>query len=171
VSKIRNHNTAPGHLLTELRIMRTDALSGIRTGEFGKLMEDSYRAAIDESGVYCQPNSWFSQLSLTIDLRLGKGSHARRKAIINGRVGDGRLFRDLSIKVKETFDGSAETLEATLQDVVDGQLKAIMNTVNILRHENAALEGETDPEFRRRVGRGVADAKEGLQRIQTLVGI
>ncbi|KAK5636992.1 hypothetical protein RRF57_012704 [Xylaria bambusicola] len=117
-------------LKVNLRTLRTDALSGIRTSFIGKAMENAYNNA---------------------RLECGGGSDARRKAIINSAARRPGLFIDLLRSFKRDFDEYVNDAQDKIQEVASSHFDAIRDTFDIVRNENAALECEMDPEFRRRV--------------------
>ncbi|KAI1339281.1 hypothetical protein F5Y15DRAFT_423997 [Xylariaceae sp. FL0016] len=126
----------------KLDILRTDALSGIRTSFIGEAMKDAYRMSCQEHGT---------------------GSHARRKAIINRVVQSDRLFRDLSSKLKTSFHALSDVFQDRISNIVSEHTDAIRGTLDIVRSENIAEESERDPEFRARVEEAVRAAKEEMR--------
>ncbi|KAI0003171.1 hypothetical protein F4779DRAFT_602144 [Xylariaceae sp. FL0662B] len=128
-----------------LDTLRTDALSSIRSSFLGKAMEDSYRACIYESG---------------------RGSDARRKAIINNAVRRESLFADLLQEFRKSFGELAAEFQESVQDAARTHLDNIRATLDIVRSDNVALESETDPGFRARVEAEVMAAKDEMKRLQ-----
>jgi hypothetical protein len=133
---------------TELSTLRTVALSGIRTSLIGQLMEDSYRECNAEGG---------------------RGSDARRKAIINRKLGNEATFESLQLSLKNNFKARVESLQSDIQTAIAIHLAVIRNTLDIVRNENIALESEREPEFRARVEREVRIAKDEIRRIQDAI--
>ncbi|SPO03125.1 uncharacterized protein DNG_05807 [Cephalotrichum gorgonifer] len=115
---------------TALSTLRTDALSGIRTSMIGRAMEPSYDQA---------------------NFDRGDGSDDRRKDVINRRLADPQLFRDLNTEFKQRFGTLATELQTDIQTTIEKHLSIIVGTLNIVRDENVALESESDQAFRRRV--------------------
>lgn len=56
-------------------------------------------------------------------------------------------------------------LQADLQDIIGSHMSVIVNTLNIVRNENVALESESDQEFRQRVESGMGAIKNEIQQI------
>ncbi|KAI0975511.1 hypothetical protein F4678DRAFT_417505 [Xylaria arbuscula] len=132
----------------DLRTLRADALSSIRTSFIGKAMEKAYENARRESG---------------------GGSDARRKAIINSAVRRAGLFNDILKSFKTDFNGYVEDTDDCIQDVVSSHFDAIKDTFDIIRNDNAALECEKDPEFRGRVERRVAATREEMKEVYDVI--
>ncbi|KAI0803895.1 hypothetical protein GGR55DRAFT_699812 [Xylaria sp. FL0064] len=127
-----------------LRTLRTDALSGIRTSFIGKAMENAYEKARRESG---------------------GGSDAWRKAIINAAVRRSGLFTDLLRSFKRDFNEYVGNTQERMQEVARSHFDAIRDTFDIVRSDNVALECERDPEFRRRVEERLRATKEEMRQI------
>ncbi|TVY28656.1 hypothetical protein LHYA1_G002365 [Lachnellula hyalina] len=119
---------------TDLSMLRTLAFSGLRTSLIGKLMEASYLACINEGG---------------------RGSDARRKAIINRKLNDEATFESLQTRLRTSFKAIVDSFQDDIQTTVAGHLAVIKNTLDIVRNDNIALESEKEPEFRARVERMV----------------
>ncbi|KAI1423392.1 hypothetical protein F5Y12DRAFT_757515 [Xylaria sp. FL1777] len=128
----------------DMRTLRTDALSSIRTSFIGKAMENAYKNASCESGT---------------------GSDARRKAIINSAVRRHGLFSDLLKSFKRDFNEYVDNTEERIQGVVSSHFDAIQGTFDIVRSDNVALESEMDPGFRRRVQAQLAATKEEMKEV------
>ncbi|KAI3335499.1 hypothetical protein F4824DRAFT_158970 [Ustulina deusta] len=128
----------------DLRTLRTDALSGIRTSFIGKAMENAYGNARRESG---------------------EGCHAKRKAIINSAVRRDNLFADILKSFKRGFNEYVENTQDRIRDAVSSHFDAIKGTFDIVRNDNVALECEKDPEFRSRVERRLAATKEEMEKV------
>ncbi|KAI1815628.1 hypothetical protein GGS20DRAFT_322793 [Poronia punctata] len=137
-----------GDLDKHLRTLRTDALSSLRTSFIGKVMEGAYNQARMESG---------------------GGSDARRKAIIHSSVARWGLFADLLEEFRKGFRKHAEDAQKRVEDLVRSQFEQIQGTLNIVRNENAALESERDPAFRRRVQVKLEATKSGMSQVCTVV--
>ncbi|KAI0509571.1 hypothetical protein F5B22DRAFT_657953 [Xylaria bambusicola] len=129
-------------LQVNLRTLRADALSGIRTSFIGKAMENAYNNARLESG---------------------GGSDARRKAIINSAVRRHGLFTDLLKSFKRDFDEYVNDSQVQIQEIASSHFDAIRDAFNIVRNDNAALECEMDPEFRRRVEAQLRTTREEMR--------
>ncbi|TGJ78173.1 hypothetical protein E0Z10_g10588 [Xylaria hypoxylon] len=126
----------------DLRTLRTDALSSIRTSFIGKAMENAYDNARCESG---------------------GGSDARRKAIINSAVRRNGLFIDLLKSFRGDFNGHVDNTQDRIRELVSSNFNAIRGTFDIVRNDNVALECEMDPGFRRRVEEGLAATNESMR--------
>ncbi|KAK3682814.1 hypothetical protein B0T22DRAFT_444981 [Podospora appendiculata] len=138
-----------GNLSTYMYItLKTDALSGIRTSIIGDLMKGSYDRCNDESG---------------------RGSHNRRKAIINGTLAQETLFEDLMRAFRKKFAARATELQRNIHNAVAINLRAIRQTLDMVRDENVALESERDPVFRLRVQEQVGAARDALRQIQAVI--
>ncbi|RYC53741.1 hypothetical protein CHU98_g12467 [Xylaria longipes] len=135
----------------DLRTLRTDALSSIRTSFIGKAMESAYTNARLESA--------------------GKGSDARKKAIINSAVRRSGLFADLLKSFKSGFNGHIDNAQERIRETVGSQFDAIKDTLQIVRSDNAALESEMDPEFRGRVQARLETTKEEMERVYSTLTV
>jgi hypothetical protein len=100
----------------------------------------------------------------------GSGVDKRRKAIISGRLSEETLFENLQASFRDGFKTLVESLGRNIQAAITTHLSVIINTLNIVRNENVALESERDPEFRSRVERGVRSAMDEIRRIQDVIG-
>jgi hypothetical protein len=92
----------------------------------------------------------------------GRGSWARKKAIINGALSSDQLFTDLMRKFKHKFNDLATQLKTDALVLVDAHLDVIEGTLNMVRSENVAVESERDPGFRARVAEVVESVKEAM---------
>ncbi|KAI0546704.1 hypothetical protein F4679DRAFT_403678 [Xylaria curta] len=135
-------------LQDDLRTLRTDALSSIRTSFIGQAMESAYTSARMESGT---------------------GSDARRKAIINSTVRQNGLFPDLLKRFKKGFEDHMNNSEELIQEVLGFHYDAIWDTFQIIRNDNVALESEKDPEFRGRVKSTLEVTEERMKRVQSIL--
>ncbi|KAK3903178.1 hypothetical protein C8A05DRAFT_43557 [Staphylotrichum tortipilum] len=133
----------------ELSKLRTDALSGLRTAYFGQSMEQAYWNA---------------------NLKSGRGSWERKKAVINEALRDEQLFANMMRKLKRTFEELAAKLDTDALALVEEHLGSIDGTLDMVRSENVALESERDPEFRTRVGNEVDGLNEAMDPILAAVG-
>jgi hypothetical protein len=104
-------------------------------------------------------------LLLITYIRLGSGSDRRRKNIINTKLADPRLFDDLMADFRQRFKMLANELQADIQAIIGMHISVIVNTLNIVRDENVALESEGDQEFRQRVESGMGAIKNEIQQI------
>ncbi|KAI0467376.1 hypothetical protein F4859DRAFT_494186 [Xylaria cf. heliscus] len=128
----------------DLRTLRTDAMSSIRTSFVGRSMENTYTNARLESG---------------------KGSDARRKAIINSAVNRHDLFADLLKSFKSGFNSHVDKAQERIRETVGSNFNAIKDTLEIVRSDNVALESEMDPEFRGRVECRIEVTKKEMGRV------
>ncbi|KAI0200005.1 hypothetical protein F4808DRAFT_470696 [Astrocystis sublimbata] len=128
-----------------LRTLRTDALSGLRSSYIGQAMETAYKRAGYESG---------------------SGRHARQKSIINAAVRRDDLFADLLREFQTEFRKQADNTQNLIRDAICSHLDNIRDTFNIVREENAATECESDPAFRKRVEQGVKAIQDEMEKIK-----
>ncbi|TVY32961.1 hypothetical protein LSUB1_G006630 [Lachnellula subtilissima] len=135
---------------TDLSMLRTLALSGLRTSIIGQLMEASYQACINEGG---------------------RGSDARRKAIINRKLTDEATFKSLQVRMRISFNATVDNFQDDIQTAVAEHLAVIKNTLDIVRSDNIALESEREPEFRVRVERIVGVVRGEIRRIQEAISL
>ncbi|KAI1124195.1 hypothetical protein F5Y10DRAFT_249982 [Nemania abortiva] len=135
-------------LQSNLRTLRTDALSGIRTSFVGKIMESGYNEARRESG---------------------RGSDARRKAIITSAVRQDGLFAGMLRDFKTGFSGHVDDTQERIQEVAKSHFEAIQDTFDIVRSENAASEFENNPEFRTAVEERLRATREEMERIHNII--
>lgn len=84
-------------------------------------------------------------------MALGRGSDIRRKGIINAKLAGAGLFEGLMAQFKQRFRTLADDFETDVQGVIDSHLTVVVNTLNLVRDDNVAVESESDPDFRRRV--------------------
>ncbi|EJP61163.1 tat pathway signal sequence [Beauveria bassiana ARSEF 2860] len=126
----------------QLRQLRTDAFSSLRTSYIGLAMESSYDACNHESGT---------------------GSHGRRKAIITGAFGNEDLFDGIMKKLRTEFKELAKTAQNDVTAAVQSYLSEIRNTLNLLRDENTANESQRDVAFHRRVSNALKASQETLR--------
>ncbi|GAW26459.1 putative nuclear GTPase SLIP-GC [Rosellinia necatrix] len=140
--------TVLSDLQGDLRTLRTDALSGIRTSFIGKRMENAYNNARCQSG---------------------RGSDACRKAIINSAVNQNGLFADLLRKFRKDFNEHVKNAQDRIHEAVESNLGAIQDTLDIIRSDNIALESEKDPEFRERVTAALETTKQEMERLRSVL--
>ncbi len=95
----------------------------------------------------------------------GRGSHARRVAIMDRTLSRESLFMDILDKMRDRFASLADSLQDDLADAVNSYLASIHDTLDLVRNENTALESQHDLEFHGRVSAIVQKAKRVLQRI------
>ena len=81
----------------------------------------------------------------------GTGSTARKRAIINSKVADPRLFTDLIRQSEGKIRALAFDFQTKIRGIIQVHLTHLEGTLNLVRDENVALESERDPAFRRRV--------------------
>ncbi|KAF5668081.1 hypothetical protein FHETE_5347 [Fusarium heterosporum] len=132
----------------ELRVLRIDALSGLRSSQFGRAMEPFYARCIDESG---------------------GGSHARRKAIIREAMQDESIFTRLMRDVKASFVAKSEATQTKVQEATADFLRVVEDSFDLVRSENVARESEQDPEFRLRVDEVVRTGRQTMQRVHGVI--
>ncbi|KAH7161710.1 hypothetical protein EDB81DRAFT_683686 [Dactylonectria macrodidyma] len=127
-----------------LKTLGTFAMSGIETSLMGQYMDKPYRSCNRESGT---------------------GSHARRKAIINGALANDDLFSDLMRDFKKGLRLIANDTQEKINVVVASYLASVHGTLQIILNENVALESEQDPAFRSRVGQEIRAKKVRISEI------
>ncbi|KAI1326118.1 hypothetical protein F5Y16DRAFT_375824 [Xylariaceae sp. FL0255] len=132
----------------DLRIIRTDAMSSIRSSYIGTAMKPAYEEAMYESG---------------------SGSDARRKGIIRNAVYHGNLIPTLMRKFEKALHDNVDEVQNEVRKSVEAHLDNICATFDIIRDENAALESESDDEFRARVDKAVAAATQEMEDIVKIV--
>jgi len=64
----------------------------------------------------------------------------------------------------------SQELQDDIKTAIAIHLSVIIDTLDIVRNENAAIESEKDPEFRGRVERVVRDFKEKVRSLQGVMG-
>jgi hypothetical protein len=101
----------------------------------------------------------------------GTGSWARKKATINSALGREALFKDLMRKLKREFENLAANLGTDIGAAVEDYLGDVKGTLDIVRSENVALEGERNPEFRARVAEELGRVIGELERVRVRVGV
>lgn len=111
-------------------------------------MEASYRRAIETTGA---------------------GSTARKRAIINAALGSEALYDDLMRKFHGKFRELVGQMQQAVEDAVEEHLDVIRVTLDMVRDENVALEGERDPELRGRVAAELGRVKERMERVREVV--
>ncbi|PQK15746.1 hypothetical protein BB8028_0006g00680 [Beauveria bassiana] len=126
----------------QLRQLRTNAFSSLRTSYIGLAMESSYDACNHESGT---------------------ASHGRRKAMITGAFGNQDLFDGIMKKLRTEFKELAKTAQNDVTAAVQSYLSEIGNTLNLLRDENTANESQRDAAFHRRVSNALKASQETLR--------
>ncbi|EXK95623.1 hypothetical protein FOQG_04173 [Fusarium oxysporum f. sp. raphani 54005] len=131
-----------------LRILRIESLSGLRSSIFGKAMEPFYNKCNAE---------------------FGPGSDARRKAIIRGALSDEDLFTKLMRSLKDSFRANSEATQAKIQEATMEYLRVIEERFDLVRSENVARESEQDPDFRLRVDQVARAGRETMQRVHQVI--
>ncbi|EED13692.1 hypothetical protein TSTA_099440 [Talaromyces stipitatus ATCC 10500] len=121
-----------------LQLIPTNAFSPIRTSIIGELMEAHYNSASMEHG---------------------KGSDGRRKRIISSSYGSPSLIKDHRRRFRDQLISISEKLQQEIIDAVAQQATFIETNLNTLRHENAILESERNPEFQKRLETEVTRVK------------
>ncbi|KAK4170796.1 hypothetical protein QBC36DRAFT_341274 [Triangularia setosa] len=132
----------------ELGMLHTDALSSIGTSIFCKAMEETYHKAMRESG---------------------SGSDARRKSIVEGRLKDETIFRNLNTEFKSRFKQLTAKLQSDMRETFLIHVKEVKDRLNLVRDDNVDIESERDVEFREQVSRKLEDAAVEIRRIQGMV--
>ncbi|KAF4998211.1 hypothetical protein FGRMN_3260 [Fusarium graminum] len=131
-----------------LRVLRIDALSGLRSSQFGRAMEPFYTRCIGEGG---------------------GGSHARRKAIIREAMQDETIFTRLMRNVKASFQVKSEATQTKIQEATADFLRVVEDSFDLVRSENVARESEQDPEFRLRVDEVVNTGRQTMERVHAVI--
>ena len=97
---------------------------------------------------------------------IGRGSDARRKAIINKTLQRPdlikKLLKDFRTQFGDVADGFYEKISVTAQ----AHLQDIQLTFDTVRSETVALESEQNSEFRDRVNAAMDVIKAKVQQIQ-----
>ncbi|KAF4497513.1 hypothetical protein FAGAP_6314 [Fusarium agapanthi] len=132
----------------DLRILRIESLSALRSSLFGKSMEPFYNRCNAE---------------------FGRGSDARRKAIIRGALSDQDLFTKLMRSLKDRFKANSEATEVEIQEATVEYLRVIEQRFDLVRSENVARESEQDPDFRLRVEQVARAGRETMQRVHQVI--
>ncbi|KAF5543358.1 hypothetical protein FNAPI_9680 [Fusarium napiforme] len=131
-----------------LRILRIESLSALRSSLFGKAMEPFYNKCNAE---------------------FGRGSDARRKAIIRGALSDEDLFQKLMRSLKDSFKANSEATQEKIQEATVEYLRVIEQRFDLVRSENVARESEQDPDFRLRVEQVARAGRETMQRVHQVI--
>ncbi|SCO45533.1 uncharacterized protein FFNC_10346 [Fusarium fujikuroi] len=131
-----------------LRILRIESLSALRSSLFGKSMEPFYNRCNAESG---------------------RGSDARRKAIIRGALSDQDLFTKLMGSLKDSFKATSEVTQVKIQEATVEYLRVIEQRFDLVRSENVARESEQDPDFRLRVEQIARAGRETMQSVHQVI--
>ncbi|KAJ4363420.1 hypothetical protein N0V83_009713 [Neocucurbitaria cava] len=134
---------------SSLSSLHTDIFSSVRTAFIGKLMETTYHAA---------------------NMEYGAGSDRRRKDLITGRISSRSLFNSHRQDSKERFRQLAAELQVKVRQVVYQQVELLEADLQTLRDENAVLDSERDPEFRRRVELEIGLVNGEVERLGRVVG-
>ncbi|KAI7770499.1 hypothetical protein LZL87_002870 [Fusarium oxysporum] len=103
--------------------------------------------------------------NLRCNAELGRGSDARRKAIIRGALSDEDLFAKLMRSLKDSFQANSEATQAKIQEATMEYLRVIEGRFDLVRSENVARESEQDPDFRLRVDQVARAGRETMQRV------
>ncbi|KAF5628695.1 hypothetical protein F25303_10328 [Fusarium sp. NRRL 25303] len=99
----------------------------------------------------------------------GRGSDARRKAIIRGALSDEDLFNKLMRTLKDSFQANSEATQVKIQEATVEYLRVIEQRFDLVRSENAARESEQDPDFRLRVEQIARAGRETMQRVHQVI--
>lgn len=81
------------------------------------------------------------------------------------------LFRDLMANVRLEVARLAEALQRGMNEVAGGLAAEVGETMDLVRSEHAAAEGDRNPEFRRRVGEATAAAVLEMTRLGNVFGL
>lgn len=100
----------------------------------------------------------------------GRGSDARRKAIINGTLSKQQLFTDLMEKFRDGFREKADEAQKRVHKATTAYLRKVEETFDLVRSENAVKESEQDPEFRERVENVSQLAGATMQNVHRAIG-
>ncbi|KAG5757402.1 hypothetical protein H9Q70_000052 [Fusarium xylarioides] len=131
-----------------LRILRIESLSALRSSLFGKSMEPFYNKCNAE---------------------FGRGSDARRKAIISGALSDEDLFNKLMRSFKDSFRANSEATQVKIQEATVDYVRVIEERFDLVQSENVARESEQDPDFRLRVDQIARAGRETMQRVHQVI--
>ncbi|KAI0472369.1 hypothetical protein F4859DRAFT_522291 [Xylaria cf. heliscus] len=131
-----------------LRRLQRDATKPMRTSFNGQGMESAYQAA---------------------NCELGSGAHGRRKSRINEAISDKNLFLTILRNSRAEFNALTSTLEGRVRETVAEHAALIVETLDIVRGDNAAPEADEDPAFRGRV-EGEVGRVRGLMRTLITTG-
>ncbi|KAM0324397.1 hypothetical protein ACHAQA_008179 [Verticillium albo-atrum] len=132
-------------LRSGLTILETDALTGIRTSIFGNAMKSSYDRANCDSG---------------------SGSDQRRKAAIGGNLGREALFENHMSQFQATFRELTAEWHTNMTEALELRLGELASTFDMVREDNAAQEGDQDPQFRERLAERIRTVKAEMRRLQ-----
>ncbi|KAM0084500.1 hypothetical protein ACKRZS_003341 [Fusarium odoratissimum] len=99
----------------------------------------------------------------------GRGSDARRKAIIRGALSDEDLFTKLMRSLKDSFRANSEATQAKIQEATMEYLRVVEERFDLVRSENVARESEQDPDFRLRVDQVARAGRETMQRVHQVI--
>jgi hypothetical protein len=95
----------------------------------------------------------------------GGGSDQRRKAIIEKQFHNESLFKSIRLELKSRFSELAGDLQCKIQEAINFHLSNSQNDLDTLKNENAALEADRYPDFRRRVEAEVARVRQEMRKI------
>lgn len=126
------------------RLGNSEFLSPIRTSFIGQYMESAYRDAAEDAG---------------------RGVAQRRLTIINRRVKDPNLFKNIKAKLEERFETLTCEVGEKILLAYEAEFSAICEALDTLRNENAIREAECNAEFRERMEMQVAAAQHILRMI------
>ncbi|KAF4962888.1 hypothetical protein FSARC_9044 [Fusarium sarcochroum] len=128
----------------DLKLLRIDSLSGIRSSLFGRAMESFYNRCNGEGGT---------------------GSDARRKAIIKEVLGSEDIFIKLMRSFRNGFRANSESVQTRIQEATTEYLNVVQERFDFVRSENVARESEHDPDFRLRVDEVAKTGRDAMQRV------
>ncbi|KAI8622837.1 hypothetical protein F5Y19DRAFT_482375 [Xylariaceae sp. FL1651] len=133
-----------------LRLLRGKATKPTRTSFIGQGMEDAYQAASHESGDH---------------------PDARRKYRITNTASSPHLFLTILQNSRTEFHDLTSTLQRQVRETVAVHAASVVETLNIVRGENAAREADGDPAFRARIEGEARRVKEAMDGLITAAGV
>lgn len=144
--------------------LRANALSGLETAFFAEGMFQAYLRAKREYGTFGGKTVFRKADSIA-----GTGSWARKKDIINGRLGEEELYTTLMRRFRNGFRELAAGFQRDVQATIEAQLDLVTGILDIIRSENVSEESEREPEFRERVAAWVVGATAELEEIRGVI--
>ncbi|KAK6073656.1 Nuclear GTPase SLIP-GC 3 [Seiridium cupressi] len=132
-----------------IHILETDLFSGIRTSLMGQAMEPAYNAS---------------------NMEHGTDSDLRKKNIINRHVSQEELFKGILKITAKRFKTLVKECQRDIRRVLQEQFEELKATLDIVRNENAATEGEQDLEFCDRVQEAIARSKQRMGQVGSIIG-
>ncbi|KAI0449169.1 hypothetical protein F5B21DRAFT_63268 [Xylaria acuta] len=133
-----------------LSLLQRDATKPMRTSFIGRGMEEACQAANHESG---------------------GGAHTRRKSHITNTASSPHLFLTILQTSRTEFHALTSTLERRVRETVAEHAASVVETLDIVRGEDAAREADGDPAFRARVEREVGRVRGVMRGLIAAGGI